>query len=131
MSVGDALDGLAETIAETGMPVHLKRVPEGAAIIDALERAYRDRGFVTVKPWRFGCPYIELDESWREPERHFSAQRRWTLRKRRRKEESLGHVTFDIATPDSTNIDALVKEAFTIEASGWKRRAGSAIVVSP
>jgi CelD/BcsL family acetyltransferase involved in cellulose biosynthesis len=131
MSEGDALDGLAEAIAETGMPVHLKRVPEGAAIITALDRVYRERGFVTVRPWRFGCPYIELDDSWREPERHFSAQRRWTLGKRRRRAESLGHVTFDIVTPDSTNIDALVTEAFTVEASGWKRRSGSAIAVSP
>ncbi len=131
MSGGDTLDSLAETIAETGMPVHLKRVPEGAAIIDALRRAYRGRGFVKVIPWRYSCPYIDIDESWREPERHFSKKKRWVFRKHRRTAESFGQVTFDVVTSESPNLDALVEEAFTVEASGWKGRAGSAIAVSP
>lgn len=94
-------------------------------------RAYRGRGFVTVRPGRWACPYIELDDSWREPERHFRKKRRWTLRKRRRMAESLGHVAFEVMAPELANVNALVKEAFAVEASGWKRRAGSAIAVSP
>jgi Acetyltransferase (GNAT) domain len=130
MAGGDAVDGLAEAIVETGMPVYLRRIPEGAAIIDALKRAYRERGLVTVRPKRWGCPYVELDDSWREPERHFRQERRWTFRKKRRTAESLGPVAFEVVTSDLANLDALVREAFRVEASGWKRRAGTAIAVS-
>jgi len=131
MSSGDPVDGLAEAIAETGMPVHFKRVPEDAPIIAALERAYRGRGFVTVTPWRWGGPYIELDDSWRDPESHFRSRERWVFRKRRRAAESLGQLAFEVVTPDTSNVDRFLKEAFAVEASGWKREAGSAMAVSP
>ncbi len=131
MSDGDPVDDLAEAIAETGMPLHFKRVPEDAPIIAALKRAYRGRGFVTLKPWRWGGPYIELDDSWRDPESHFRSRERWVFRKRRRAAESLGPVAFEAIKPDTSNVDAVLKEAFAVEASGWKREAGSAMAVSP
>jgi CelD/BcsL family acetyltransferase involved in cellulose biosynthesis len=42
----------------------------------------------------------------------------------------MGHVTFDIIAPQPTNVSALVKQAFAVEAAGWKRAAGTAIAVS-
>jgi hypothetical protein len=60
LSDGGTVDGLAEAIVKTGLAINLKRIPADAAIIGTLQRAYRGRGFVMIKPWRKGCPYIEL-----------------------------------------------------------------------
>lgn len=130
LSDGDTIDGLGEAIVKTGLAINLRRIPADAAIIGALQRAYRGRGFVMIKPWRKGCPYIELDDTWREPEHHFSASKRSNFRKRRRKAENIGHVAFDIITPEPTEVRALVEEAFAVEAAGWKRTVGTAIAVS-
>jgi CelD/BcsL family acetyltransferase involved in cellulose biosynthesis len=126
----DTVDGLAGAIVRTGLAINLKRIPAGAAIIDALRRGYRGRGFCMIKPRRRGCPYIELDDTWRDPEKHFSKGRRWDFRDKRRKARSIGSVAFDIVTPSSTNLDAYLEEAFVVEGAGWKRATGTAIAVS-
>jgi CelD/BcsL family acetyltransferase involved in cellulose biosynthesis len=126
----DTLDGLAQAIVKTGFAINLKRIPADAAIIDALRRGYRGRGFCTVQPTRHGCPYIELDDTWRDPEKHFNKTRRGDFRDKWRKARSIGPVAFDIITSGSTKLDAYLEEAFAVEGAGWKRATGTAIAVS-
>jgi CelD/BcsL family acetyltransferase involved in cellulose biosynthesis len=121
---------VAEVMVRTGLAVNLRRITTDAAIIAALQRAYRWRGLVIVKPWKRGCPYIELDDTWREPERHYSARWRSNFRRRRRKAEAIGEVSVEIIAPEPTKVHDLVEEAFAVEAASWKRAAGSAIAVS-
>jgi hypothetical protein len=127
----DTLDGLAEALVNTGLGINLRRTPADAAIIPALRRAYRWRGFVAVEPWKWGCPYIELNDTWREPESHFNARWRSNFRRSRRKAESIGEVAFQIIAPEPSQVHELVEEAFAVEAASWKQAAGTAMAVSP
>jgi CelD/BcsL family acetyltransferase involved in cellulose biosynthesis len=127
----ESVDGLAKALVNTGLGINLRRIPADAAIISALRRAYRWRGFVVVEPWKRGCPYIELDDTWREPESHFNAKWRSTFRRRRRKAERIGEVAFEIIAPEPSQVHDLVEEAFAVEAASWKRAAGTAMTVSP
>ena len=60
LSDGDTIEGLA--IVRTGLAIDLRRSPADAPIEAALERAYRGRASVVVKPRQRNCPYIELDD---------------------------------------------------------------------
>jgi CelD/BcsL family acetyltransferase involved in cellulose biosynthesis len=125
----DTLDGLAEALVNTGLGINLRRIPADAAMIPALRRAYRwPRGSVIVEPR--SRPYIELDDTWREPESHFSARWRSNFRRRRRKAESIGEVAFQIIAPEPSQVHELVEEAFAVEAASWKQAAGTAMAVS-
>jgi len=130
LSNEDTIDELAESIVKTGLVLDLRRVPADAPIIKALQRAYRGRGSVVVIPRRASCPYIALDETWREPEQHFSARWRSTFRRMRRKAESIGQVTFEIIAPDPNQVRALLNEVITVEAASWMKAAGIAMAVS-
>jgi len=123
-----ALDLLARAIADTGLPVSFGHYPLDSPFIEALRRAYRGRGFVVTKPLAVrGCPHIVLDESWIEPERHLSSNRRWDFRRKQRRAAELGKVTFSILQPRSTELTALFEEAIGVEAKGWKGRSATCI----
>ena len=124
------LDGLAENVVRTKLPIKLARVPLDAPILGALQRAYQGRGVIGIKPRRFGCPYIELDDTWREPELHLSTSWRAQLRRSRKRAESVGQITFEVVSPKHAQFDSLFEEALAIEATGWKGVQGTAIAVS-
>ncbi len=130
LSNDNTIDDLAESIVKTGLVLDLRRIPAEAPIIGALQRAYRGRGSVVVIPRRASCPYIELDETWCEPEQHFSARWRSTFRRMRRKAESIGEVTFEIIAPNPKQVRALLSEVITVEAASWMKEAGIAMAVS-
>jgi CelD/BcsL family acetyltransferase involved in cellulose biosynthesis len=124
------VEGLASAIADTGLPIDLKRLPADAAIVRALKAAYRGRGFIHIVGLQNGCPYIDLDDSWSEPERHFNASWRSSFRRMWRRAEGAGEVRFEVAAPARAEVRALIEEAFAVEAAGWKGARGSAMAVS-
>jgi CelD/BcsL family acetyltransferase involved in cellulose biosynthesis len=75
-----------------------------------------------------GCPQIALDDSWREPERKYSASRRSDLRRRQRIAESFGPVTFETVSPSRQQVGPLLEELLRVEDSSWKGKAGSALL---
>ena len=130
MADENSVEGLASAIADTGLAIDLKRLPSDAVIVRALKAAYRGRGFVVIEHLQNGCPYIDLDDTWSEPESHFNASWRSTFRRMRRRAENAGEVRFDITSPPRSEVHALIEEAFTVEAAGWKGSRRSAIAVS-
>lgn len=121
-----ALQSLAEAVVALGVGVRLDRMPADSAVIGALRRAYRGRGWLRVLPRR-GCPYIALRPDWAEPERLFDAGRRSDFRRARRRAESIGAVSFEVVAPGPERCKALLDEAYRVEAAGWKGAAGSAL----
>jgi CelD/BcsL family acetyltransferase involved in cellulose biosynthesis len=73
------------------------------------------------------CPYIELDESWADPESRFSSRRRSDFRRARRRAEALGEVTIEVVAPGPDEALALFEEAVAVEGAGWKGEEGTAI----
>lgn len=72
-------------------------------------------------------PYLALDEDW---EAGVDRRVMGELRRRRRRLEERGALTFEMA--DGTqHLHSLLREGFRVEASGWKGREGSAIACSP
>jgi len=126
----DALAALAEGLWWSGRPVFLKRVPANSPLIPALERAYQGRGFVIRRP-QAAYPWIPIDKSWVEPERHFNAGRRSDFRRARRIAERWGPVSVQIGLPSPDQVSPLLDEAIRVEAAGWKGRRGSALACDP
>jgi CelD/BcsL family acetyltransferase involved in cellulose biosynthesis len=129
MSYSDerAFERLFAWLARRGSPLLLERITADSPALGKIQRAYRGRAVVLVRP-HASCPYIELDESWLDPESHLNAGRRSDLRRARRKAEQLGPVTTEIHTPDLNELPHLMDAAFEIEARSWKGEEQTALL---
>jgi CelD/BcsL family acetyltransferase involved in cellulose biosynthesis len=121
---------LARAVAETGRPLFLQRIPAGSPVAEALQTAFRGRGIVLRRP-AAGTPWIPLDASWTEPESHLNSRRRSDLRRARRTAEKAGRLEIDITAPRPADVEALIEEAFRVEAAGWKGAHGTALATDP
>lgn len=123
----DALVPVAAALVRSRLPIALDRLPADSPVVPALRQAYRGRALVIVRP-AAASPWIPLDASWTRPEEHLNAGRRSDLRRARRRADEYGPVRCEIVAPKPDELPDLLEEAFRIEASGWKGRAGTALV---
>jgi CelD/BcsL family acetyltransferase involved in cellulose biosynthesis len=75
-------------------------------------------------------PFLTIDGDWERYWSSASKHRRSELRRRRRRLEECGPVTVQVADGRS-DLGALLREGFDIEAAGWKAQAGTAILSQP
>jgi CelD/BcsL family acetyltransferase involved in cellulose biosynthesis len=122
----DALAELVDVIVRSGRPLRLGRVLADWPLCKIVAAAYRRRGAVFAQPTG-ACPYIELHDGWTEPESQLSPRRRSDLRRARRRAEKLGPMRSEVLAPSLDELPPLIEQAFEIEMSGWKGRAGTAI----
>lgn len=127
-----ALEHLVNGLASCGRPISFGHYPADGTFIDLLTTAYNRRGTVVSKPLpKRAAPFIELDDTWLEPEQNFTSRRRSDFRRMQRKAAGLGCVTFDILTPSPDEVDSLVDKAVAVEAKSWKAASGTAIAMNP
>ncbi len=74
---------------------------------------------------------VPLKSTWKEFEASMSSGRRSDLRGYRRRAERLGEVEFEVVEPEAGTLTRHLEEFYRVEASGWKRREGSAILCQP
>jgi CelD/BcsL family acetyltransferase involved in cellulose biosynthesis len=117
---------LVENLVRDGRPLWLERVAADSPTVALLRRAARARGHLIVRP-QGSCPYIELSDAWHDPLSQINAGRRSDLRRARRRAEAIGSVETEILTPGLGEVDALLTDAFDIEARSWKGAAGTAL----
>jgi CelD/BcsL family acetyltransferase involved in cellulose biosynthesis len=117
---------IARAAARLRRPLMLHRVSARSPLAPALRAAIRGRGWFVVRP-AMPCPFITLNEGWRDPEARFNAGRRSDFRRAQRRAETHGVVTFETIAPDARNFDDLFDEAVRVEAAGWKAQAGTAL----
>jgi CelD/BcsL family acetyltransferase involved in cellulose biosynthesis len=122
----DALDELVDQFVQLPHALAVPRMRADSPTLEALGRAYGRRRVVRYAP-AGRCPYIVLDDSWREPESKLSSRRRSDLRRARRRAEQLGELEFETVTPTPDELEPLLADLWRIEASGWKGRAGTAL----
>jgi CelD/BcsL family acetyltransferase involved in cellulose biosynthesis len=122
-----ALARLAETLAHTGRPLHLMRIPAESPTVAALRRAYRGKGIVITRA-HADYPWIPLDATWSCPESWLNPGRRSDVRRARRRAGRLGSLRLEMLSPTPGELAPLLEEAFWVEASGWKGRRGSAVL---
>jgi CelD/BcsL family acetyltransferase involved in cellulose biosynthesis len=127
LTAGDeaSLEELVESISRLGRPLLLHRVPEGSRTLAALRRIHRGRAALVVRT-ASASPYVPL-EKHEDPAAIFSARLRSDLRRARRRAERMGPVSFEMHEPSREMLGPLLREAFEVEASGWKGRTGSAL----
>lgn len=89
--------------------------------------AASSRGERTLVRVQQESPYVEVgDAAWAAYERTIAAKLRSDLRRRARRLDELGRVTFEIAD-GRDRLDRLLAEGFDVEPSGWKAQRGTAI----
>ena len=125
-----ALEALCRRLVQERAPLLLRRIPEASPTIAALRRALGKRGLMMVRQVA-GHPVIELNDSWCEPGGGMSRSRRSALRRARRRADRSGSVSVALLSPPPDEVDALLDEAFTVEARSWKGPAGTALAHTP
>lgn len=123
----ESLDRLALALAADSRPMFLMRLPSESGSPDALRSVLKKRFLMIERPGR-SSPFIPLDATWSEPERHLKSGRRSDLRRMRRHLESEGQAASTIVAPTPAQLDALLEEAFQVEARSWKGAARSAML---
>ncbi|MFN0070340.1 MAG: GNAT family N-acetyltransferase [Chloroflexota bacterium] len=123
----ETLRQLAVACTSLPAPLFIPRIHAESPVVDAIRRAFAGRGIALIHPVD-GCLWVELDQSWTEPERHLNSDHRRNLMRRRRRASELGSVAYEVITPSPEDVTSLLDEALRIEATGWKGDAGSALL---
>jgi CelD/BcsL family acetyltransferase involved in cellulose biosynthesis len=123
-----AAEELSESIARLEMPVSIRDILADSIIVENLRRISGRR--LVTHPYA-GHPWLELDDTWLEPESHLNAGRRSDLRRALRNAAKLGPVHCEITAPTPETLAPLLHDAFRVESSGWKGSQGSALATDP
>ncbi len=119
---------LAQAVAKLGNPVLFNDLGANSLFLQELRRVCGRRLVARPRP---GHPWVDLDDSWLEPESHLNSGRRSDLRRARRIAEKQGALRVEIIVPDAASLEPLLTEAFRVEAASWKGREGSALALDP
>jgi CelD/BcsL family acetyltransferase involved in cellulose biosynthesis len=92
----------------------------------ALLRGAEEAGYRTLLRRHPSGPALELRGEWRQFEAGLSRNLVAYLRRSQRRLETAGALSIEIAD-GRAGLDALLEEAFAVEASGWKGEVGTAI----
>jgi len=124
----EALEVLAEALSQQNSALWLERIPAESPLLRALDRVFRQQGRGHLhRSSAPAYPRIPLDQSWQEPESHFNAGRRSDFRRAERKAAEHGSVSYEILTPAPEQVEALLAEAYRVEAACWKGAEQSAL----
>jgi hypothetical protein len=127
----DAVPSVIHRLMEEPWDVlSLRDVPAEGGCLEAVSESLRKEGCVVAYESPMESPYIPLPGDWTELEKRLDARFRQNLRRRRRRLEEHGPVTFEVITSQE-GLDAALEDAFAIEASGWKGESGGAIRARP
>jgi CelD/BcsL family acetyltransferase involved in cellulose biosynthesis len=123
-----AAQELSEAIAALGTNILIRDMRADSIMVENLRRAAGGRLVTQPRP---GHPWLELDDSWLEPESHLNAGRRSDLRRAMRNAAKVGTVQCEIVTPRPAELAGLLGDAFLVESAGWKGSQGSALAIDP
>lgn len=127
----EALQALAAGLAATHLPrITVDFVLGGEATADISMTALRTAGYRMSARSRLESPFLTVRGTWEGYLGTLSAHRRSELRRRTRKLEAAGPVTWEILDGNG-GLPGLLDEAFAVEAAGWKGQRGTAIASDP
>lgn len=121
-------ESLCREFTRGGTPLRLSRVPARSPTVETLRAIYGKRLLVGEQA---GSPAIELDESWTDPESKLSSKRRSDLRRAKRRAEKLGPVDLTVHAPGPGEVDALIAEAWAVEARSWRAKRQGSLAQDP
>lgn len=126
-----ASHAIAEAIYSTRpRRVSLMFTGENAVNLREHTRAAEESGYRMIMRTLDPSCYVAVEGNWATYERRLRKGRLADLRRCRRRLEELGR--FELDTQDgSDSLEVLLEEGFRLEASGWKREKGTAILSHP
>ncbi|MEM9015150.1 MAG: GNAT family N-acetyltransferase [Pseudomonadota bacterium] len=123
-------DALARRVVAAGKAMRFGHFPASSNFLSALKTQSKGRGVLAQAEER-GSPYIDLDDSWRDPLSHFNSRRRSDFRRMVRRAEKIGEIRTQIIMPNQRQAQDYLAQAVEIEAKSWKTRTGTAIELNP
>ncbi len=123
-----AAEELSESISRLEKPVTIRDMLADSIMVESLRRAGGRR--LVTHPYA-GHPWLELDDTWLEPESHLNAGRRSDLRRAMRNAAKQGEVVCEITAPAPELLAPVLRDAFLVESAGWKGSQGSALATDP
>jgi CelD/BcsL family acetyltransferase involved in cellulose biosynthesis len=121
------VEPLVEILRRFNLPLWFYRVRADSPMVAAVRRAYRWPDVVVCRP-HDAFPYIPLNDTWMEPDRHLHSHRRADVRRALIRAAEIGELTTEIVEPDLAQLSRLFGLALEIEARSWKGMAGTALV---
>jgi CelD/BcsL family acetyltransferase involved in cellulose biosynthesis len=120
----------AELFSDDPIHVSLTSLDPDSESLDTFRLAAEDAGYrVVIRPF-IRSLYLDVRGSWEEYEHDLSRNLLRDLRKSSRSLEREGKVSVGIMR-GGEQLDQCLREAFVVEASGWKGAAGTAIQSDP
>lgn len=126
----DALLELCRLLVAQGRPVALQRILHADAIEPAIHGVC-PRSARLTRQESARSPYVMIDGSWDSYFASLSSRRRYDFRRTRTRLEQQGAVSFQCHVPTGSTLNALLRQGFEVESSGWKGRQGSGLAVNP
>lgn len=121
---------LRGVLEHTRTPLALTLLTAGRPGADAFAAAARATGMPVLSHIVERSPYVQIDGDWERYQKTLPRRRRSELRRRRRRLQERGTLALEVAAADARR-GQLLDEGFAVETSGWKERAGTAIVSRP
>jgi hypothetical protein len=121
-----ALKNLVNALVKLGSPLFLDRIPADSPTVVAIQEAYQGRGIVLLRKAQ-PYPRILLHQGWRNPESQLNSGRRSDLRRAVRNAEKIAPLSYQILSPNPSQLGPILDEALEVEAANWKGSEGSAI----
>lgn len=126
----DAAHRLAQALSGHGVALELNRLVEGTPLLAAVER-YRPRHGVVLRRPASPMPYLELAEGLAGIEQRIGSQRRYDLRRARRRASASGQVLTDFVRPEPAVVVDALQPLWALENRGWKGAHGSSVLQRP
>lgn len=125
----DGIDSLAElcaVLARLPQATVLQRVMGSSKLLGQVAKQSQGQGKLLKLP-ATPVPFIDIQQTWESYSNSLSSRRRYDFRHARAKLERTGKASVEFIVPAETDLERLMQEAFRIESSGWKGRAGSGL----
>lgn len=75
-------------------------------------------------------PYLPITDGWENLQQNISPSRRSSLRRLKRIADGMGNLSIEIVCPSIELLEQYLDEVFEVEASGWKKRTGTALMIN-
>ena len=122
----------AAALREKPTRLEVHEIRENAGEAEAIRACGAAQGYRIVESVFERAPFVRIDGDWQTYyHAHIDRRRRKEIDRCRRRLMDAHRLDYEWAIPDGDGVDALLDEGFHVEASGWKGRAGTAIVSDP
>ena len=118
---------LTATLVSSGARhLRLSTVDREDVGLRSLEQGLRASGFRAITQPNLVSPFLTTTGAWTAYKETVDAKVRSEMRRRRRRLEGIGALSFDVVD-GSERLDAVLEDGFRVEGSGWKGEYGTAI----